>query len=66
MADLRARLGMTKEKSASPARVGVKERDTQACTQLRSKVRPDDSITGSAINKFEMGHKNSIGTEKGR
>lgn len=67
MADLSARLGMTVVKSAAApsGRVGLKERETQARTQFRSKVWPDDTITGSAMIEPETGHKNSTGIAAG-
>lgn len=62
MADLRARLGMMVVKSTVEWRVvGLKEREIQARTQLRSKVWPEETMTGSAISSPEMGQTNSGG-----
>lgn len=63
MADLRARLEITEEKSGGgeSTRVGVKLRDLQTWTQARSKVWPEETMTGSAIREPEMGQMNSFG-----
>lgn len=63
MVDLRARLGITEEKSGvdESGKVGVKPRALQALTQARSKVWPDETMTGSAIRDLEIGQRNSIG-----
>lgn len=64
MAVLRARLGITEEKSSvdeSSSRVGVKDRALQAKTQAFSNVWPEVTITGSAIRDPEMGQRNSFG-----
>lgn len=62
MADLRARLGMMVVKSTVVRRVvGLKSREIQARTQLRSKVCPEEIITGSAMRSPEMGQMNSGG-----
>lgn len=68
MVDLRARLGMTAEKSAAspPWRVGLKERETQARTQLRSNVWPEETMTGSAMIEPDSGQRNSTGIGKDR
>lgn len=63
MVDLRARLGMTVEKSGvvPSTRVGVNPRVLQTWTQARSKVWPEETTTGSAIKEPETGHRNSPG-----
>lgn len=64
MAVLRARLGITEEKSSvdeSSSRVGVKDRALQAKTQAFSNVWPEVTITGSAMRDPEMGQRNSFG-----
>lgn len=63
MVDLRARLGMMVEKSGvEPSeRVGLKERERQARTELRSKVWPEETITGSDMREPEIGQMNSFG-----
>lgn len=63
MVDLRARLGMRVEKSGvEPSdRVGIKERERQASTELRSKVWPEETMTGSDMTAPEIRHKNSLG-----
>lgn len=53
---------MTVVKSTVAERmVGLKEREIQARTQLRSKVCPEETITGSAMRSPEMGQTNSGG-----
>ncbi len=64
MADLRARLGITEEKSGvdeSIFRIGVKPRVLQTKTQACSNVWPEVTITGSAMRESEMGQRNSFG-----
>lgn len=58
---LRAKLGIMVEKSGREpsGRVGVKARKLQASTQVRSKVWPEETITGSGMSVEEMGQMNS-------
>ncbi|MFS7948333.1 hypothetical protein Hanom_Chr06g00558751 [Helianthus anomalus] len=61
MADLRARLGMMVVKSTVRRVGGLKDKEIQARTQLRSKVWPEETMTGSAMRVLEMGQMNSGG-----
>lgn len=56
MVVLRARLGMRAEKSGDEpsGRVGMKERERQASTALRSKVWPEETMTGSDMRVLEI------------
>lgn len=63
MVDFRARLGITEVRSGGgeSTRLGVKFRALQTWTQTRSKVWPEETMTGSAIRDPEIGQMNSFG-----
>lgn len=63
IAVLRAKLGMTVEKSGldPSASVGVKLKSLQTSTHTRSKVCPEETTAGLNIKELEMGQRNSCG-----
>lgn len=63
IAVLRAKLGMTVEKSGldPSASVGVKLKSLQTSTHTRSKVWPEETTAGLNIKELEMGQRNSCG-----
>lgn len=63
MAVLRAKLGITVEKSGvePSGSVGMNPKSLHTCTEMRSKVWPEETMVGSNIKDLEMGHTNSEG-----
>lgn len=63
MAVLRAKLGITVEKSGvePSGSVGMNPKSPHTCTDMRSKVWPEETMVGSNIKDLAMGHTNSEG-----